>query len=90
MKDGFLRVAAASAQLRVADPIYNCEQMKALIDQAASQQVQVLVFPELCVTGSTCGDLFHQSVLLQGAKAAFLELVKDSPEGMLIFAGLPW
>ena len=69
MKDGFLRVAAATPSIRVADCRYNAEQIlkEAL---AVSSDTAVLVFPELCVTGYTCGDLFLQPTLLRAAENA--------------------
>ena len=67
MKYGFVRVAAASPRLRVADVPYNASQIVKTVKELAQDGVQVAVFPELCLTGSTCGDLFLQQPLLQGA-----------------------
>ncbi len=58
---GFLRVAAAIPRLKVAGCDFNVERIIALMRQAQDQGVRVLTFPELCLTGYTCGDLFHQS-----------------------------
>ena len=66
MKQGILNVAAATPEIRVADCAYNAGQIIELMKQAAAQGVQVLVLPELCLTGSTCGDLFWQETLLEG------------------------
>ena len=90
MKDGFLKVAAAAPMLRVADPMYNAEQIIEVMKKADKEGVKVLVFPELSLTGATCGDLFYQNTLLRGALAA-LEQVADASTGMdmLIFVGLP-
>ena len=57
---GFLKTAAAIPSVRVADCAYNAGQIIALMEQAEEQHVKVLVLPELCVTGYTCGDLFLQ------------------------------
>ena len=58
MEQGFIRVAAATPRILVADPAHNREQMEALCREAAARQAKVLVFPELCLPGYTCGDLF--------------------------------
>ena len=90
MKDGFIRVAAATPKIRVADCIYNEEQMENDIRQAAERGAKLIVFPELCLTGYTCGDLFLQRSLLDGAAAALEELIRFSKnEDMVIVAGLP-
>ena len=67
MRDGFIKVAAGTPKIRVADCRYNAEQIFTLMRQAAEQGVRVLVLPELCLTGYTCGDLFLQDTLLRGA-----------------------
>ena len=61
MKDGFIRVAAATPKVCVADPIFNSEKIQAQMDVAVAEKTKVLVFPELCLTAATCGDLFFQS-----------------------------
>lgn len=71
MKDyGFLRVAAAVPVVKVADPAVNAERICSLIGEASSKGVSLLVFPELCVTGYTCGDLFGQQMLTESAEKA--------------------
>jgi len=65
MRDGFIRVAAATPGIRVADPVYNREAVEGLMREAAGRQVKAVVFPELCLTGYTCGDLFLQDLLLE-------------------------
>jgi NAD+ synthase (glutamine-hydrolysing) len=67
---GFLRVAATVPMLRVADSAYNAERVVALMARAEREGVAVVVFPELCLTGYTCADLFHQATLQKGALAA--------------------
>ena len=58
MKDGFIRVAAATPDIHVADPQYNSEQIIELMEQGSARGVKVMVFPELCLTAYTCSDLF--------------------------------
>jgi len=67
MKDGFISVAAGTPAIRVADCRYNAEQIFTMIREAEGLGVKVLVMPELCLTGYTCGDLFLQDTLLEGA-----------------------
>ena len=64
---GFVRVAAAVPSVRVADADYNVQRIRGLLKRAESEQVAVVVFPELSLTGYTCGDLFHQTVLQRSA-----------------------
>ena len=91
MKDGFIRVAAATPKVCVADPIFNSEKIQAQMDMAVAEKTKVLVFPELCLTAATCGDLFFQSTLLAEAKNQLKKLVKKSQDSdMLTFVGLPW
>ena len=68
MKDGFICVAAGTPKIRVADCRYNAEQIFTLMREAAQQGVKILALPELCLTGYTCGDLFLQDTLLDGAE----------------------
>lgn len=64
---GFIRTAAAVPAIRLADPAYNAEEICRLIDKAIEEEVSLIVFPELALTGSTCGDLFTDAALLKGA-----------------------
>ncbi|MCC8102880.1 MAG: NAD(+) synthase [Clostridiales bacterium] len=90
MKDGFIKVAALSPEIRVADCIFNTESICAGIDEAVREHAKILVFPELCITGYTCGDLFWQETLLGAARRALAEMVAYSAgKDALIFAGLP-
>lgn len=75
---GFFRVAAASPSVRPADVDYNLKQITVLAEKADSDGVSLIVFPELSVTGYTCGDLFGQQLLLDRAEAAVQELVSKS------------
>ena len=90
MKDGFLCAAALSPKLRVADCDYNARQCLESLRQAAEKGARLAVLPELCLTGYTCGDLFLQQTLLEGAESALAFLVKESRDLPLIaLAGLP-
>ncbi len=91
MKYGFYRVACAAPRVTVADVSANCANIKSLVDEAASRGADAVVFPEMCVTGYTCADLFHSSRLLTGADAALGELAAHSASasGMLIAVGAP-
>ena len=88
---GFVRVGAASPKLKVADCDYNVSQIKILIDEAVNQKVQLLSFPELSITGYTCGDLFFQTVLQRKAMESVMDLVEfmnDKPS-IIVMVGLP-
>ena len=90
MLDGFLKTAAATPTIRVADPAYNAQEIAGLLKQAARQGVKFLVFPELCLTGYTCGDLFLQPLLLSGAEQGLAEILEESKSLPLLAAvGLP-
>lgn len=88
---GFIRVAAASPRVRVADCDYNSAEIKSMIDAAAKEGVQIVCFPELSITAYTCGDLFFQAALQQKAVECLSELVdfmKDKPS-IIALVGLP-
>ena len=90
MKDGFVKVASASPVIRVADTEYNAERIIECINDADAQGVNVLVFPELCITGCSCRDLFTHDVLLAGARNALLRILEATVgTDMLVFVGLP-
>ncbi len=90
MRDGFVKAAAGTPNIRVADCAYNGEQIITLIKAAAAQGVKVLALPELCITGYTCGDLFLQDTLLQGAEDALAHILEETKElDMLTALGLP-
>ncbi len=91
MKDGFIRVCAATPDIRVADCAYNEKNIMNIMDEAYEKQVSVLVFPELCITGYTCGDLFLQDVLLKAAQDSLRHIVSHSAgKNMLVFVGMPF
>ncbi len=90
MRDGFVKVAAGTPRIRVADCEYNAGQIIALMKEAAAQGVKVLALPELCVTGYTCGDLFLQPTLLDGAERALEHILVETAElDLLTAVGLP-
>ena len=90
MRDGFVKVAAGTPKIRVADCDYNAGQIIAMMRQAAEQGVKVLALPELCVTGATCGDLFLQDTLLDGAENALKRILAETVElDMVTALGLP-
>ncbi len=91
MKDGIIRVAAATPVVAVADVEGNKQRILEMIDEAESEHVSVLVFPELALTGYTCGDLFLQKTLLASAREALSEIVDYSKKlELLIVVGLPF
>ena len=90
MLDGFIKVAAATPKIRVADCEYNADACIALMNEARDMGVNILVFPELCVTGYTCHDLFYQRTLLDGAMRALERMVGASAGcDMLVTVGCP-
>lgn len=90
MRHGFVKVAAATPDIRVADVAHNQEQICRLIDETASEGAKIVVFPELALTGYTCGDLFTQDVLLAQARKAICQVAAATEEkDALIFVGMP-
>ena len=90
MKYGFVKVAAATPHIRVGDVRFNTNEIIQKIRKADELGAELLVFPELCVCGYTCGDLFGQDVLLQGALSALKEIsLATKGLQMLIFVGVP-
>ena len=90
MRDGFLKAAALSPALRVADCAYNTQQIIAQLKDAAAQGVKLAVFPEFCLTGYTCGDLFLQHTLQQGALTGLQSILDASQElDVVALVGLP-
>ena len=90
MRQGFIKVAAATPRIRVADPAYNAKAVCEKLREVCQRGAKIAVFPELCLTGYTCGDLFLQRLLLEGAQEALLQ-VREATEGQdtLVFVGLP-
>lgn len=90
MKYGFVRVGAGIPEIRVADPQYNVEEIEKLILKAQGQGVEILVTPELSLTGYTCQDLFFQQTLLDEAEVALMKLMDFTRSmDMIIVVGMP-
>ncbi len=90
MKDGFIRVGVSAPELRVADCDYNAEKIIEKAKEMMKQDVDVVTFPELCITGYTCGDLFLQEALLDGAIKALERIVVETKEWDTVYVvGLP-
>ena len=90
MKHGYVKTAALTPRIRVADTAYNTEQIKKGLDEAIAKEAKIIVFPELCITGYTCQDLVFQETLLKGAKEGLKE-IREYTRGQdaLVFVGLP-
>ena len=90
MKNGFVKVAAATPDIRVADVEFNTQNVINAMEEAQKNGAKILVFPELCVTGYTCSDLFDHSVLLKASRKALLEIAENTNDkDMLVFVGAP-
>ena len=91
MRQGFVKAAAVTPKIKVADTKYNAELILDMMKESTRQGAKIVVFPELCLTGYTCQDLFLQERLLQGAKDALMKLVKESASlDAIFFVGLPF
>lgn len=91
MKDGFIKIACVTPPLRVADCSYNAQQIIIHAREAASAGAKLIVFPELCITGYTCGDLFQQSTLIQGAEEALITILQETQKlPAIVIVGLPF
>ncbi|MFI3201989.1 MAG: NAD(+) synthase [Eubacteriales bacterium] len=90
MKHGFVKVAAITPKVRVADTIYNVKHIQSKLNSAYDKGAKIIVFPELCITGYTCGDLFLQETLLTAARKALVEITSMTVhQDALVFVGLP-
>ena len=90
MQNGFITVAAAIPQVKVADCIFNTQQIESMIAQAEGKGVEVIVFPELCITGYTCQDLFRQRALLEQTETAVMMLLDFTRKlDVITIVGLP-
>ena len=90
MNYGFFRVAAASLKLKVANPSYNKEEIKKAIDKAVSEEVRLLVTPELSITGYTCADLFFTKALQDAADEALFDIVEYTKgKNIVVIIGAP-
>lgn len=91
MRQGFVKAAAVTPKIKVADTKYNAELILDMMKESTRQGAKIVVFPELCLTGYTCQDLFLQERLLQGAKDALMKLVKESASlDAIFFVGVPF
>lgn len=91
MKDGFIKVASATPAIRVADCAYNASEIIRQARQAAEKGAQLVVFPELCLTGYTCGDLFLHETLLRGALDALGTVCAQTTDlNAALVVGLPF
>ena len=91
MNYGFVGTAAVTPKIKVADVAHNGAEIERLMREASKTGENLIVFPELCLTGATCGDVFRQEILLTAAREELLRLVKVSEEiPGLMFVGLPW
>ena len=90
MKDGFIKAAAGTPDVRVADCEFNATEIIRMVHEMEEQGAKVMVFPELCITAYTCGDLFWQENLLEEAKVQLVRIAEETADvDALIFVGLP-
>lgn len=90
MKDGFIKIACATPDVKVADCQYNADRIIELITEAHSKGVKIICFPELSVTGYTCGDLFLQDALLSAAKKETARIIKETANlDIVSIVGIP-
>lgn len=90
MKDGFIKVAACTPEIQVADVDFNVEKIIEQINKCAEEKVKVAVYPELCITGYTCQDLFYQDTLLDKAMQGVVKVAKATADkDMLVAVGVP-
>ena len=91
MQDGFVKVAARTPEVRVADVAFNLRQCVDAVRDAADDGAKVIVLPELCLTGYTCEDLFWQDALLDAAQRGLYAFAEQTASlDALIFVGVPW
>lgn len=91
MKYGFVKVAAVTPKIKVADTKYNGQLIRTLMKDTEKAGAKVVVFPELCITGASCGDLFFQNKLLNAAKEELMQIVSASEfYDAVYFVGLPY
>jgi len=91
MKDGFIKCAAAGIKIQVADPAYNTQVIIEKMDECAANGAKVIVFPELAVSGYTCGDLFLHEQLINGAKEGIKKIIAHSVNvDAICFVGFPY
>ena len=81
---GYVKVGASTLELKVSDTIYNVQMIKKQIDEAVNKNIQIISFPELSITGYTCGDLFNQDILIDKAYEELKDLVDYSKDKMIV------
>lgn len=89
MRHGFIKVAAATPSITVADCAYNADRILSLVKEAHEEGVHLLVLPELCITGYTCGDLFFQQALIESARECAIKVASRVPRNMVVVFGAP-
>lgn len=90
MKHGFIKTAAATPEIKVADPVFNANSIISCVKAAAEKKVKLLALPELCLTGYTCGDLFGQRTLIESALQQLERIKSETKDLNIIFVlGLP-
>ena len=90
MNDGFFRVAAVTPTIQVANCAHNVARMTELAEKASKQGAKMVIFPELCITGYTCGDLFLQEILITEAKAQLQKMACDTKKlDSVLVVGIP-
>ncbi|MBQ6464148.1 MAG: NAD(+) synthase [Pseudobutyrivibrio sp.] len=91
MTDGFIKIASATCDIKVADTKHNAKKIIEIINEAADRGVKIICFPELCITGYTCADLFLQGTLLKGAKEAVEYIAYETKHiDIVAIVGLPF
>lgn len=81
---GYVKVGASTLELKVSDTIYNVQMIKKQIDEAVNKNIQIISFPELSITGYTCGDLFNQDILIDKSYEGLKDLVDYSKDKMIV------
>ena len=81
---GYVKVGASTLELKVSDTIYNVQMIKKQIDESVNKNIQIISFPELSITGYTCGDLFNQDILIDKSYEGLKDLVDYSKDKMIV------
>lgn len=90
MNYGFVKVAAAVPHVKIADCNFNAKQLESLIAVADGKGVQIITFPEMCITAYTCGDLFGQQLLLEEAEMALMQILNNTRQlDIISILGMP-
>ena len=90
MNYGFVKVAAAVPRVKIAECNFNAKQLESLIAVADGKGVQIITFPEMCITAYTCGDLFGQQLLLEEAEMALMQILNNTRQlDIISILGMP-